>query len=110
MIATPATIATPDQGRCLLIARHVASDYARDKIVKALYEAVLEGLEFGPRDLPQTEDREWIRGNIAIPLQEAADAALQTLVWSLAHALENAPNRLLDRFERSHYLEDLGFE
>ena len=48
-------IASPDQDRdrCRLIARHIASEYARDKVTKALYEAVVEGLDFGPRDVPQ---------------------------------------------------------
>jgi hypothetical protein len=101
---------TPDQDRGRLIARHVASEYARDKVAKALYEAVLEGLEFGPRDLPRPEDREWIRNHLAVPLQEATDAALQVLVWSVSRALDTAPNGLLDRFERSHDLEELGIE
>jgi hypothetical protein len=103
-------LATPDQDRCRLIARHVASEYARTKVISALYEAVIDGLDFGPRDLPQAEDREWLRGSIAVPLQEAADAALQVLVSSVGGALERAPNGLLDRYASSHHLEDLGFE
>ncbi len=99
-----------DLDRCRLIARHVASAYARDKVAKALYEAIIEGLEFGPRDLPQAADREWIRGQIAIPLQEATDAALEVLAWSVGVALERAPNGLLDRYERSHHLAELGFD
>jgi hypothetical protein len=92
------------------IARQVASEYARDRVAKALYDAVIVGLEFGPRDLPMADDREWIRGNMAIPLQEATDAALEVLAWSMSRALERAPNGLLDRLERSHHLEELGFE
>ena len=103
-------IATPDLDRCHLIARGVASEYARGKVATALYEAVLEGLEFGPRDLPLAEDREWIRGNIAVPLQEATDAALQALLVSVSRTLEQAPKDLLYRFERSHHLEDFGIE
>jgi hypothetical protein len=103
-------IAISDQDRRQLIARGVASEYARDKVAAALFEAVLLGLEFGPRDLPLAEDREWIRGNIAVPLQEATDAALQVLVMSVARTLERAPEDFLDRFERSHHLETLGIE
>jgi hypothetical protein len=99
-----------DKDRCRYIARHVASDYARDKVAKALYAAVVEGLEFGPRDLPLAEDREWIRGAITIPLQEATDAAVEMLVQSVARALERAPNDLLDRYARSHHLQELGIE
>ena len=103
-------ISTPDQDRCRLIGRHVASEYARDKVARALYEAAIEGLEFGPRDLPKPEDREWIRGAIAVPLQEATDAALEVLAWAVARALERAPDGLLGRYEQSHHLEELGFE
>ena len=103
-------IDTPVQDRCRLIAGHVATDYARDKVSRALYEAVVEGLEFGPRDLPRADDRDWIRGNLAIPLQEATDAALEVLTGSVTRTLERAPNGLLDRFEESHHLEELGFE
>jgi hypothetical protein len=105
-----AMISPPKQDRCRIIAQHVASEYARDKVAKALYEAIIEGLEFGPRDLPRPEDREWIRQSIAVPLQEATDAALAVLAWSVSHALARAPNGLLDRYERSHHLEDLGIE
>lgn len=103
-------IGTLDPNRCQLIARHVTTEYARDKVSKALYEAVQDGLEFGPRDLPLAEDRDWIRGAIAIPLQEAADAALEVLTWSVSRALERAPDGLLDRFERSHLGRELGSE
>ena len=106
MIATP----DQDQDRCRFIARHVASQYARDKVAKALYAAVVEGLEFGPRDLPLAEDREWIRGAIALPLQDASDAAIEVLVWSVSRALERAPSALLDRYARNHHLQELGVE
>jgi hypothetical protein len=99
-----------ERDRCRLIARHLASEYARDKVAKALYEAVVEGLEFGPRDLPQADDRDWIRGAIAHPLQEASDAAVEVLAWSVSRALERAPNGLLDRYMRSHHLQELGID
>jgi hypothetical protein len=107
-----AMIAAPDrdQDRFRLIARNLASEYARDKVAKALYAAVVDGLEFGPRDLPLAEDREWIRGAIAVPLQEASDAAIQVLASSVGRALELAPSDLLDRYARSHHLQELGIE
>jgi hypothetical protein len=106
----PPMITEPRPERCRVIAGHVATDYARDKVTKALYEAIVESLEFGPRDLPQPEDREWIRGAIAMPLQEATDAALEALAGSMARTLERAPTGLLDRFERSHHLQELGVD
>jgi len=93
-----------------IISRQVATAYARDRVAGSLYAAVLEGLEFGPRDLPLAGDREWIRGAIAVSLQEATDAALEALAWSVTRALERAPNGLLERYEGSHHLADLGFE
>jgi hypothetical protein len=93
-----------------LIARHVGTEFARDRVIRALHEAVRDGLEFGPRDLPLAEDREWIRGAIAIPLQEATDAALNVLSEAIARALDRSPTGFLDRFERSHHLVELGLE
>jgi len=103
-------IDSPYVGRGPQLARRIASDHARDKVAKALYEAVTDGLEFGPRDLPLAEDREWVRGAIAVPLQEATNAALDLLAWHIGQALERAPNGLLDRFEASHHLADLGMD
>lgn len=99
-----------DDSRPRAIARHVASEYARSRVAVALYEAVVEGLEFGPRDLPLAKDRDWIRGAIAVPLQEASDAALEVLAWSLARTLERAPDGLLERYEMSHHLAELGLD
>ena len=45
-------IGTLDQARSRIVARHIATEYARDNVTKALYEAVLDGLEFGPRICP----------------------------------------------------------
>jgi len=103
-------IASSSQDRCRIIARHVVSDHARDQVTKALYGAVVEGLEFGPRDLARAEDRDWIRGSAALPLQEATDAALAVLAWSVSRALERAPDGLLDRYVASHHLEELGID
>jgi hypothetical protein len=103
-------IETSNRDCCRLIARHVVSEHARDRVTKALYEAVVDGLEFGPRDLARADDREWIRGSLAIPLQEATDAALEVLAWSVSRTLERAPNDLLDRFVASHHLAELGIE
>jgi hypothetical protein len=96
--------------RCRLIARHVGTEFARDRVIRALYDAVQDGLEFGPRDLPLVEDREWVRGAIAIPLQEATDAALEVLASSMARSLERSPSGWLDRFERSHHHVELGVD
>jgi len=99
-----------EQDRCRLIAHQVVTEFARDKVSKALYEAVLESLDFGPRDLPSPADRDWMRGAMATPLRDATDAALEVLSWSVGRTLEQAPAGLMDRFERSHSIEQLAVD
>jgi hypothetical protein len=88
--------------RSRAIADLVVTAYARDQVSKALYEAVLVGIACGPCDLPSSDDREWIRGAIAIPLQEATQAALDALRRSIDRALQEAPDGLLGRVELGH--------
>jgi len=101
---------TTDHVRSRAIERQIATEYGRDRIAKALYEVIHDGLEFGPRDLPTAADREWIRGAIAIPIQETTEVALHVLAWRLAQALERAPNGLMSRFHASHRWVELGWE
>jgi hypothetical protein len=103
-------IRSPNDATCRLIARHVATEYARDRIARALYDAMIDGLQFGPRDLPHVEDRDWIRAAMAVPLQEATDVALGCLTSEIRRALERAPNRLLERYVASHPAEGLAAE
>lgn len=103
-------ITIPDMSRVQSIERRVATVQSRDTVKKALYDVLIDAIDFGPRDLPLPEDREWMRGAVAVPLQEAADVALDALVWSVAKALERAPDRIRERFDRSHEGEDLGWE
>jgi hypothetical protein len=92
------------------IERQIATDFARDRVAKALYEVIVDGVRFGPCDLPTGEDREWIRGAIAMPIQEATEVALRVLAWRLAQAFDRAPNGALDRFDASHRWQELGRE
>ena len=94
--------------RVLAVERQINTGFARDRVAHALYEVLVEGMEFGPCELPQAEDREWIRGAMAIPLQEATETALRSLSHGMARALERAPAELVDRFERSHQWQVLG--
>jgi hypothetical protein len=101
---------TPSETRIRALERWVATAHSRDTITKALYEALLDGLDFGPRDLPMQEDREWLRGAVAVPLQEATDVALHSLIWNLAETFERAPDRIRERFDASHEGAELGWE
>jgi hypothetical protein len=107
---TTTTVATHVPTRLSAIERHIATTYARDMVAKAFYEVVLDGVDYGPRDLPTSEDREWIRGAIAIPIQEATELALHDFARRLARAMERAPGGLRTRYDTSHDGEDLGAE
>lgn len=96
--------------RRAVLERHVATTHARDTVAKALYEVAIEGLGYGPRDLPTSADREWIRGAIAMPIQEATELTLHDLARRLDHALERGPDGLPARFEMSHEGADIGAE
>lgn len=96
--------------KLLTVERQINTEFARGNVAHALYEVLVEGLEFGPCELPQAEDREWIRGAMALPLQEATEAALASLSRGMARALQRAPAGLMDRFEQSHRWQSLGWE
>ena len=90
--------------------RRITTDQARRALALALYEALADGLEFGPRDLASPADREWLHGAIAVPVQESADIALDALVWRVAILLERAPDRVGPRYARSQDGKELGIE
>ena len=94
----------------LVVERLLTTSYARDRVAEALYEVLLDGLACSPCDLPAANDREWIRGALAVPIQDTTSAALRTLVWEMARVLENGPDGLLDRLDRSHRRSELGWE
>jgi hypothetical protein len=96
--------------RPMVIERQITTAFARDTVAKALYEVVTDGVGYGARDLPTVGDREWIRGAIAVPIQEATELALHDLARRLGHALERAPGGLLMRYEASHAGQEIGSE
>jgi hypothetical protein len=102
--------ATRDHARSRMLEQHVATQFARDRIARALYEATVDGVAFGPRDLPTGDDREWIRNAIAGAIPEATEVALHVLAWRIGQAMEAAPEGLLERFDASHEWEELGLD
>jgi hypothetical protein len=93
-----------------VIERQIATEYGRDRVARALYEVIRDGLVLGPRDTPAPEDREWIRGAIAMPIQEATQIALDVLARRLTQALDRAPDDLINRFLASHRWVEIGWE
>lgn len=94
----------------VVVERLLTTSYARDRVAEALYEVLLDGLTCSPCDLPAAHDREWIRGALAVPIQETTSAALRSLVWEMARVLENAPDGVLDRLDRSRSRSQFGWE
>ena len=103
-------MAMPEPTRLYAIERHIATSFARDTVAKAFYEVILDGVEYGPREIPTSDDREWLRGAIALPIQEATELALHDIARRLASALERAPTRLLSRYDNSHAGQEVGAE
>jgi hypothetical protein len=100
---------TIDGAPCRAIERQISTEYGRDKLAKALYEVIVDGLAFGPRELSTPDDRDWIRGAIAMPIQETTDVALHVLAWRIAQVLERAPDGLKDRLRSSPRWVELGW-
>jgi hypothetical protein len=98
------------EARLHIIERHVATPYARAAVSKALYDVLLEAIDFGPRELPSAADRETLRVAVTGALQETTDVALRALVWRVALALDHAPPDVRDRFDRSHDGEEYGLD
>jgi hypothetical protein len=100
----------PNDTRRRVIEREIATEYARDRLARALYEVIVDSVRFGPCELPTGEDREWIRRAVARPIREATDAALEILAQRLSEVLAAAPSELRARFDASHHWEELGWE
>jgi hypothetical protein len=76
-------MAHPMTGRRRAIERRVTTDFARDRLARALFDVVTDGLELGPAALHSAADREWIRLAIAEPIRHAAEASLDRLADEL---------------------------
>ena len=105
MIASPVSAAAPRTVECRL-----DTEFARDKLAKALYEVILDSVGYGPRDHPTAEDRAWIRDAIATPIKETTEVTLYLLASHLALALEHAPSGVIHRFNATEATDDFGWE
>ena len=76
----------------------------------ALCEAVVAAIDFGPRDLLSPTDREWLRDAITTCVDASVETELTLIAHLLAEALEAAPDRLGDRFDRSHEADEYGVD
>jgi hypothetical protein len=75
----------------------VASDHARDRLARAAFEIVADGLDLGPIAVRSAADRAWVREAIAGPIQRAAERAMTRLVDDLEVTLDGGPPDLVAR-------------
>jgi hypothetical protein len=80
-------MATVTARRRRAIERAVATDHARDRIARALFDVVADALDLGPIAVRSAVDRAWVQYAIAGPIQCAADEALERLVDELIDEL-----------------------
>jgi hypothetical protein len=97
------------RSRMRTLNRHLATEYARDQVRRALFEVVNDGLAIGPRDVASYADRDWMRGALALPIQEATQVALDLLAWRIDGLLVRAPDDWRQTFDR-HYAEELALD
>jgi hypothetical protein len=99
-----------DADTIVIVERLLTTSYARHRVAEALYEVLLDGFSGSPCDLPEADDREWIRGALAVTIQQTTSAVLRDLVWEMTRALEDAPEGLLERLDRAHGRSQFGWE
>ena len=95
------------RSRLRTLHRHLATEYARGEIGRSMFQVVVDGLELGPCSLTAS-DRDWLRGALAIPIQEATEVGLEVLAWRVDRILDGAPEPLRQRWDLRH-AEELGW-
>jgi hypothetical protein len=94
----------------VVVRRLIASAYARDRLAEAFRDILTDSLSFGPRGLPDPDDREWVRGAIAMPIQNATDAAIEAITVEITYVIERGPDELVNRLAESRRGQELGWE
>lgn len=100
----------PTQAWIERVERRITTVHNRDIVMRALYDVLCDAVDFGPRDLPTADDRQWLRGALAVPIHEATEVAMHALVWHVAEAIDRAPPTIRERLDRSHEGQALGWE
>jgi len=75
----------------------VATDFGRDRLARAAFDVVADGLDLGPIAVRTAVDRAWVRAAIAGPIQRAADHALDRLIVELIDSLARGRPDLVAR-------------
>jgi hypothetical protein len=75
----------------------IVTDYARDRLARAAFDAIADGLDLGPLAVRTPADRAWVRDAIAGPIQRLADHALDSLAVDLVDELDTGRPDLVAR-------------
>jgi hypothetical protein len=88
------TPAIPVGSRRRAIDRRLAGAYAHDRIATALFDVVVDAVDFGPCRLRTADGREWMREALCGPLKASTEAAIVTLARELDRAFDHAPSEV----------------
>jgi hypothetical protein len=90
-------MATATARRRRAVEHVIATEFARDRISRAIFDVIADGLDLGPFAIRSPEDQAWVRETIALVIQTGTTAALERTTAELAGAVASAPPDLVIR-------------
>lgn len=90
-------MATATARRRRAVEHVIATEFARDRLSRALFDVIADGLDLRPCTIRTAEDQQWVREMIALVIQASTDAALERTSAELAGAVAAAPPDLVVR-------------
>jgi hypothetical protein len=90
-------MATATARRRRAVEHVIATEFARDRIARALFDVIADGLDLRPCTIRTAEDQRWVREMIALVIQASTDAALERTSAELAGAVAEGPPDLVVR-------------
>jgi hypothetical protein len=90
-------MATATARRRRAIEHVIATEFARDRIARAIFDVIADGLDLGPFAIRSAEDQRWVRETVALVIQNGTAAALERTTADLAGAVAAAPPDLVIR-------------
>jgi hypothetical protein len=90
-------MATATARRRRAVEHVIATEFARDRIARAIFDVIADGLDLGPLAIRTAEDQRWVREMIALVIQNGTAAALERTSTELAGAVAGGPPDLVIR-------------
>ena len=90
-------MATATARRRRAVEHVIATEFARDRLARALFDVIADGLDLRPCTIRTAEDQRWVREMIALVIQTSTDAALERTSAELAGAVAAGPPDLVIR-------------